>query len=58
MVRKTELEGKSKHYIQPFLREHRLFTEDESHDFDDQVDAASDGHNELKGRRQVELTVY
>lgn len=52
MVRRTELEGKAKHYVQPFLKEHRLFNEDESHEFDDQVDAGADARNELKGGKE------
>lgn len=31
--------------------EHRKFTEDETHKFDDQVDASADAHNELAGKR-------
>ena len=33
-----------------FTEEHRKFREDEEHDFDDQVDAASDAMTELAGR--------
>lgn len=34
-------------WIHAFKEEHRRFREDEDHDFDDQVDAASDAHQEL-----------
>lgn len=47
MVRRTELEGKAKHWNQPFLAEHRKAQEDESHDFDDQIDAGADAFNDL-----------
>ncbi|HVT12825.1 MAG TPA: phage terminase large subunit [Fimbriimonadaceae bacterium] len=35
------------HWNQEFIEEHRKFREDETHDFDDQVDAAADAFNEL-----------
>ncbi|HVT12986.1 MAG TPA: phage terminase large subunit [Fimbriimonadaceae bacterium] len=39
-----------------FIDEHRRFREDETHEFDDQVDAAADAFNELYG--QIEATSY
>lgn len=47
MTRLTALEGKSQLWNRDFCQEHRKFREDEKHDFDDQVDAASDAFNEL-----------
>jgi predicted phage terminase large subunit-like protein len=32
---------------EPFKTEHRKFREDDTHDYDDQIDAAADAHNEL-----------
>jgi phage terminase large subunit-like protein len=47
MTQNTEIEGKHGSWNHAFLSEHRKFREDESHDFDDQVDAAADAFNEL-----------
>jgi len=35
-----------------FRQEHRKFKEDETHAFDDQVDAASDAYSEIAGKRR------
>lgn len=47
VTRGTELEGKTLEWNRAFMSEHRKFREDETHDFDDQVDAGSDAFNEL-----------
>ncbi|OJU64518.1 MAG: hypothetical protein BGO01_20630 [Armatimonadetes bacterium 55-13] len=53
VTKRTELEGKTLHWIRPLLTEYRRFCEDESHDFDDQVDAGADAFNFLMLRSDV-----
>jgi phage terminase large subunit-like protein len=50
VTRGTDLEGKASKWNRGFMTEHRKFQEDESHDFDDQVDASADACNELIGK--------
>lgn len=40
----------------PFIEEHRKFKEDESHEHDDQIDAASDAFNELSAPAEARQT--
>lgn len=47
MSQRTELDGKTSHWNSALLTEYRRFREDETHDYDDQVDAGSDGFNDL-----------
>ena len=46
-TRGTELDGKTLLWNRDFMSEHRKFREDETHDFDDQVDAAGDAFIEI-----------
>ena len=50
VTRGTDLEGKASQWVRAFVAEHRRFKEDDSHDFDDQVDASADACNELIGK--------
>jgi len=49
MLKGTARDGKQLLWNKDFRRECRSFREDETHDFDDQVDAASDAHARVKG---------
>ena len=47
VTRRTALEGKTLFWNRDFTTELRKFRADESHEYDDQVDAASDAFNEM-----------
>jgi phage terminase large subunit-like protein len=46
-TRKTELEGKTLFWVADLQKEHRRFTEDETHEYDDQIDAGATAYNKL-----------
>lgn len=56
-TRGTALDGQTLKWNQAVITELRRFTEDDSHDYDDIVDAGSDAHNELIGKREMKAIV-